>query len=151
MKFENITTGDTVLVKNNIYYGGGWSRSCVAVYLEQTVTKVTPTQFTTSTGKRFQRRSGGEIGGDTFAYPLGYQESCYGSEPKTLVATTEEEISQIQHAIKQADRMVNKVYALGKNSKFFHLAVKRPEVLEALQQLETAISTFNDIVNPKTK
>jgi hypothetical protein len=151
MRFENITTGDTVLVKDNIYYGSGWSRSCVAVYQEQTVTKVTATQFTTSTGKRFQRRAGAEVGGETFAYPLGYQETTFGREPKTLVATTEEDIGRINYAIKLANSMVNKVYALSKDSKAFYLAVKNPEMIAALKQLESAINTFNDIVNPKTE
>lgn len=137
-RFAGLKTGDKVLVEMEI--DGGW-RFKRRVTVEQTVTRVTKTQFTTSRGTRFMLETGREIGGREYggasAFPIGFMAGQgWGKDPVPMQVTPPAEIHEWHTRCAVAgsfDTLVSKLHR--QSSRRLTLIQQDPELVAKLNDI----------------
>jgi ribosomal protein S24E len=80
MKFQDIKVGDEVFVGNSIRYGWNLGEE---FFIPEKVVRVTKTQFSTVSGRRFKKEYGQQIGSGTYganAYMEGDKKSHWSDD-----------------------------------------------------------------------
>ncbi|UZV40790.1 hypothetical protein 12Stean4476_00028 [Erwinia phage Stean] len=143
-RFTGLKTGDKVLVDMEI--DGGW-RFKRRVTVEQTVTRITKTQFTTNRGTRFMLETGREIGGREYggasAFPVGFMAGQgWGKDPAEMQITPPAEIHEWRERCAIAasfDTLVSKLHR--QSSRRLMLIQQDPELVEKLRDVLPILQT----------
>ncbi|AXF51468.1 hypothetical protein PQA73_gp40 [Erwinia phage Pavtok] len=137
-RLAGLKAGDKVLVDMKI--DGGWRFERRAT-VEQTVARVTKTQFITDAGIRFMLESGREVGGQTYggatAYPVGWMAGQgWGKDPIPLTATPPAEIEEWKARCVVAasfDTVVSKLHR--QSSRRLQLLQQDPELVHQINDI----------------
>ncbi|AEY69631.1 hypothetical protein PEp14_00042 [Erwinia phage PEp14] len=137
-RFVGLKTGDKVLVEMEI--DGGW-RFTRRITVEQTVTRMMKTQFTTSRGQRFMIESGREVGGrqygGAYAYPVGFMVGQgWGKDPVPMAITPPEEVREWKERCAVAagfDTLISKLSR--QSSRRLQLVQQDPELVAQLRDV----------------
>lgn len=111
-KFEDIKTGDTILVTRSVAYGRYPCQSHKAFNVLDEVSRVTKTQFTTKGNLRFRKSDGRGIGTSFWAFYKGKNVNFYGHEEYKEDQT--EDYHNFKSLVKQVDLVNNGLYDLGR-------------------------------------
>lgn len=154
MLFNDIKEGTKVLIRTQITIrAGGWGNGVSAtVYLEQPISRVTATQFVTPAG-RFARRDGAEIGGDKWAYPVGYVGRTHGmgGDEGRIEVTPQEKITRLEYLRGTLTELEKQMYLLDRDSRALlrSLAVKGVQTSgsdDVIGLIQEATGTLRDLL-----